>query len=126
MTITKTEVPESSRIKETARLFGYAFPLKIEPTIYHLADDLSQDYHGGYWQFWRLSNLGFYMAPTYPATFEVQAENGYQGTLSTDAFGITCCLYAYSHLSGLAEHYHALRAYVWEHAEAGGIVRAID
>ncbi len=89
MTITKTEVSECDRVKETARLFGYAFPLKIEPTIYHMADDLSPDYHGGYWHFWRLSNGGFYMAPSSPATFEVLAENGYQGTLSADAFGIT-------------------------------------
>jgi hypothetical protein len=125
MTITKTEIPESSRVKETARLFGYEFPLKIEPTIYHMADELSQDYHGGYWQFWRLSNLGFYMAPTYPATFEVQAQNGYQGTLSADAFGIICCLYAYSRLD-LGEFYYRLREHMWEHAEAGGIVRAID
>jgi hypothetical protein len=126
MTIIKTEIPESTRVKETARLFGYAFPRKIEPSIYHMADDLSRDYHGGYWQFWRLSNLGFYMAPNYPATFEVHAQNGYQGSLSADAFGITCCLYTYSHLSGLAEHYHALRAVVWEHPEVEAILRATD
>ena len=61
-------------------------------------------------------------------------ENGYEGQLSADAFGITVCLYAYSRLSfsGMliadmcAQQYHLLRAYALEHAEVEGILAAVD
>ena len=61
--------------------------------------------------------------------------NGYEGKMSADALGITACLYAYSHLSFsgnaafaevCAEHYHSLRAFMLEHAEASAILSAID
>jgi hypothetical protein len=58
-------------------------------------------------------------------SFMVTSENGYSRTLSTDAFGIVCCLYAYSHLtfSGnenlgelCARHFHLL----WDLSRGGG------
>jgi hypothetical protein len=54
--------------------------------------------------------------------------------MSGDALGITACIYAYSHLSfgqgnfaeTCAQHYHWLREYMFQHAEARDILRAID
>ncbi len=74
------------------------------------------------------------MAPDDEA-FQVVCMNGYEGTLSGDAFGIVVCLYAYSELSFssvpdlvevCAEQYHLLREYMFEHPEAEAILRAID
>lgn len=96
---------------------------------------LSRDYRGGYWQFCTLSNGGFYLAPDNDKQFVVACGNGYTGTLSTDALGITACLYAYSNLSfsgsgsfpiACADHYHLLREYTLGHAEATEILAAID
>ena len=89
---------------------------------------------GGYWEFYSLSNCGFYMAPKSDSIFHVSCENGFEGNLSADALGITACLYAYSHLSfsdddfaeTCARHYHLLREYMLEHSEVGGILGAID
>ncbi len=62
-------------------------------------------------------------------------DNYFTGLLSTDALGITACLYAYSHCSFsrneefgklCASHYHFLRAYMFEHPEVTGILGAID
>jgi hypothetical protein len=74
------------------------------------------------------------MAPDDDQPFQVCSENGWEGKLSADAFGIAACLYAYSHLSFAegdfgdvcARHYHWLRAFAMGHAEAGGILAAID
>ena len=135
MPITRTAIPEQRRVAESAKHFGLYFPFRVEPTIYHTADRLSVDYHGGYWEFWQLTNGGFYMAPTYPAKFAVNSDNGFDGCLSADAFGIVACLYAYSQLSfeadtplvdAVTEHYHRLRAFAVEHKEIEGILRAID
>ena len=90
---------ETERIEYTAKLFGAHFPLRLEPFIFDMAGSLSRDYTGGYWNMYELSNGGFYMAPDEDRPFRVECMNGYEGTLSADAFGITVCLYAYSNLS---------------------------
>ena len=122
------------RINFPADLFGVHFPFHLEPTIYDTAGRLSADYRGGYWHMYRLENSGFYMAPD-GSQLRVVCPNGFDGTMSGDAFGITVCLHAYSELcfSGIirlvevcAEQYHLLRAYMFEHPEAGAILRAID
>jgi len=125
---------DTLRVTYTANLFGVHFPFKLEPTIYGMADRLAPAYNGGYWHFYGLSNGGFYMAPATDTIFDVSCENGFDGKLSADALGITACLYAYSHLSFgegefaqvCAEHYHLLRDFMMEHAEARAILRATD
>jgi hypothetical protein len=134
--ITSQQVAENQRLSHTDKLFGLGFPLAIEPAIYTFADHLAEDYQGGYWQFYTLSNGGFYMSPIADNPFQVSCDNGYEGSLSVDAFGLVCCLYAYSHLSFssqpttlsplCAKQFHWLRDYALDHAESGAILAAID
>lgn len=133
--VTRQLVPESHRAERVGQLFGVHFPLQLEPFIYAITDRMAPDYKGGYWQFYTLSNGGFYMAPETDRAFTVSCDNFYRGTLSADALGIVACLYAYSHLSFsrneqigrmYARHYHLLREYMCEHAEVAGILGAID
>ncbi|MDP2102106.1 MAG: antirestriction protein [Methylotenera sp.] len=134
-TITRLQVADKLRIQHTADLFGIRFPLNIEPAIYSIASNIATEYNGAYWEFYSLSNGGFYMAPCSDQSYQVSCDNGYEGKLSPDALGITACLYAYSHLSFssnqafaeiCANHYHWLRAYMLEHKEASAILSAID
>lgn len=133
--ITRQLVADNQRLHVTEHYFNLHFPLAIEPSIYTFADRLSADYTGGYWHFYTLSNGGFYMSPMADKPFQVNCDNGYEGALSEEAFGIVCCLYAYSHLSfsnktGLAEtcarQYHWLRDFALEHVESVAILAAID
>ena len=126
---------EPQRIDYPASLFGAAeFPFRVEPTIFDIAGELSVDYTGGLWEFYALSNGGFYMAPRTDEPFNVRADNGFEGRLSVCAFGITVCLYAFSRLSfaggvlgeACAEQYHRLREHTLEHPEALAILAAID
>ena len=134
-TITRKLVSNNQRIKHTADIFSIRFPLNIEPAIYSIAGNIAPEYNGAYWEFYTLSNGGFYMAPSSDRYYQVSCENGYEGMLSEDALGITACLYAYSHLSFssnvsfaeiCANHYHWLREFMLEHAEARNILSAID
>ena len=134
MQITKTEIPEDQRCDHVDRIFGVHFPLRLEPVIFTFADRLSKDYTGGYWHFYALGNGGFFMSPDSDRSFIVTSDNSFEGTMSAEAFGITACLYAYSHLSfgddDLAElcarHDHLLRDYAMGHAEVRAILAAID
>ena len=133
-TITRQLVAEDQRMKITAALFGIHFPQHLEPYIYNITGQLCREYRGGYWDFYMLSNGGFFLAPHSDKTFSVSCENGFEGNLSADAMGIVACLYAYSHLSfggdgfaeTCAEQYHLLREYVFGHPEVDAILRAID
>ena len=133
--VTRELVPETLRSEHVGELFGIHFPLQLEPFIYTVTGQMAPDYKGGYWQFYALSNGGFFMAPDTEKTFGIACRNGYQGQVSADALGIICCLYAYSHLSFsanekigrmYARHYHLLRAFMCEHPEVGAILCAID
>ncbi len=99
------------------------------------ADQMAEDYCGGYWQFYTLSNAGFYLAPDEDRSFDIKCQNYFTGSLSADALGIVCCLYAYSQLSFqgdfdfsrlCAKHYHLLRSYAMGDDEKEAILRAID
>jgi hypothetical protein len=133
--IYREQLPEAQRGPHAAKLFGIRFPLMVEPYTFDSAGALSEQYDGGYWNFYALCNGGFYMAPTGRETFRVVCANGFEGDLSADAFGLTACLYAYSLLSFAADEqlaqecarqYHCLREYAGQHAEAASIWRATD
>ena len=134
MQIAKTRIPGDQRYDHVDRIFGIHFPLRLEPVIFTFADRLSKDYTGGYWNFYALSNGGFFMAPESDALFTVYADNGFQVKMSAEAFGITACLYAYSNLSfgdgelaeECAKQFHLLREYMLDHPEVGAILAAID
>jgi hypothetical protein len=135
MSILRKYLNDNERCTYTATLFGVYFPLQLEPFIFDMAGTLSCDYHGGFWNMYKLSNHGFYMAPESDSPFHVSCMNGYEGSQSADAFGKTVCLYAYSQMSfsdnpklseTCADQYHLLREYLFEHTEVGGILGAID
>ena len=134
MSIINTIVPESERLSFVDRLFGISYVIKLEPTVFTMAERLAPQYTGGYWQFHELGNGGFYMAPRFDTEFSISCENGFKGKLSPDALGVAASMYAFSHLSfgdgrfaqTCAEHYHLLREFMFEHAEAGVILQATD
>ena len=126
------EVGNDERIQMLPKHFGRDM-LTVEHAVYAFMRKLASGYRGGYWTFFELSNGGFYMAPQGEATSAVGVDgNGFEGTMSADAAGITACLFALSHPSfqiqkdSIANHYHQLRDFALEHAEAGAILAAID
>lgn len=133
--IISTIVPERLRMSTVDKLFGLAYVTQLEPTVFAFAGALAPAYQGAYWDFYTLSNGGFYMAPRLDESFTIECDNGFDGQLSADALGIVACLYAYSHLSMEAkgpivevysEQYHWLREFALGPAEAGAIMQVID
>lgn len=93
--ITAEEVPTSQRATLVGKLFGVRF-LWIESFVFDTAGSLSEQYDGGYWDYFALSNDGFLLVPATREHYRVACANGFEGTMSKDAFGITTCLYTYS------------------------------
>ncbi len=131
-TINAREIQRDERLQILPRHFGRHM-LTVEYAVYAFMRKLADQYTGGYWNYFELSNGGFYMAPAHETPFSICVEgNGFEGTMSAEAAGITACLFALSHLSfqieheSIAEHYHQLRDFALDHAEASLILAAID
>jgi hypothetical protein len=126
------EVPSDERLQILPRHFGRHM-LTVEYAVYAFMRKLANQYSGGYWNYFELSNGGFYMTPASDTPFNVCVDtNGFEGPMSADAAGITACLFALSHLSfqieheSIAEHYHHLRDFALDHVDASVIFAAID
>ena len=132
--ITATLIPNERRLDTLPHYFGASLT-KAELLVYQWMGTLCPEYRGGYWEFYALSNGGFYMAPGRDGTYTVGVVmNSYLGTMSADAAGLTACLFAFCELANAAgpeqEHfvdlYHLLREYAIGHAEACEMLSAID
>jgi hypothetical protein len=130
-TITATQVAPKDRPNTLPTLFPKNY-MQFENIVYTVMDKICGNYGGGFWEFYELSNGGFYMAPelTEPCVISVPFGNGYEGTMSAEAAGITACIYAYCFLSeadsAMTDRYWHLRDFANNHAEAVEIWRAID
>jgi hypothetical protein len=131
--ITAQRVSEAKRLGTLPKHFGQHM-LTVEGYVYDLLTRFCEDYTGGIWDFYELSNGGFYMTPP-ECSYAIRVDsNGFEGTLSADATGITVCLFVFSHLSFecerasdlFARHFHRLRQYAIHHPEARLIFAAID
>ena len=132
--ITCELVPEDQRMTVAERLFGIHFPLKLEPVIYGITDRMAEDYNGGYWDFYTLSNGGFYMALASDENFEVACLNQYKGTLSAmlleSRLVCTPTATSRSRTAGSPAYVPVITTgcgnYMFEHPEVKQILGAID
>ena len=132
--ITKHAVDENDYDEHTYKLFGDHYSMSLAPHVFGTASRLSAEYGGGTWDFFALSNGGFFMSPRSGTSFNVSRAYGAPVKMSAEGLGITACLFALSDLSfgrgAFAEtcgwHYRLLRAFAYEHLEAPAIYRAID
>lgn len=131
--ITRMLVGARSRMAFMPKHLG-ARNLMIGQSLFFMyLNKLSDDYKGGYWEFYELSNGGWYTAPRGEQRYRMHwDENYYEGDMSADAAGLTASLYAINHLANatgedhLIQAYHWLREYAVEHPEWEQIGQAID
>jgi len=135
--VTASLVVEEQRLEFLPTYFGPRVMLRGEALVFAWLETLSEDYGGGFWNFYTLTNGGFYMAPASDKRMRLEVDgNGFSGEVSADAAGIVATLFALNQLAAemagthggdvLIERYHALRDFVSSHPEAASIIRAID
>lgn len=107
--------------------------LSFESKAYNVMDNICTNYHGGYWNFYELSNNGFYIAPRLTETLDIVIQdNGYRGRVSCQAAGIIATTYALNNLAWLTESeviidkYYLLLDFARQHHEFKEIFAAID
>ena len=130
--ITATKVADEDRLNFWLRYVGMAKMLAFERHVYCWMRRLCPHYDGGYWEFYDLSNGGFYIAPadekkmwlTWPGNY-------FNDEMSADAAGIVVTLYALNDVAEqisptFGEKHRQLYDYIESHPEAQAIYAAID
>ncbi|CAG9264281.1 Antirestriction protein KlcA [Burkholderia diffusa] len=130
--IRSEQVAEDQRMAFLPQYFGARY-LHGEGCVYGWARRLCSSYSGGVWQFFRVSNGGFFLAPEMAEPVSVRWNlNSYEGTMGAEAFGIVVTLFALCHMAetfgddAYVERYHLLRDFAATHPERREIFRAID
>ncbi|MCS1419995.1 antirestriction protein [Citrobacter portucalensis] len=136
--ITATLLPDAQRLHFWPQHFG-GIPqwILLEPRIFGWMDLICENYSGGIWRFYTLSNGGAFMAPEPDDENDEQwtlfnAMNGNSIEISPMAAGITVCLLEYSHhacrteCDAMTAHYYRLRDYALNHPECSAIMHLID
>lgn len=138
--IRATLVPNERRLSVLPKYMSDRFMIVGEQMVYSWMRALCPTYDGGLWDFVELSNGGFFMSPWYGQKldngvegFKVEVRgNGYTGTMSAEAAGITACLFAYGQLANQTAQAHFidlrdnLRDFAKQHFECSEILAAID
>lgn len=129
---TRTKCPESERLNFLPRHVGNGF-LRYENLVYSLMSRACEDYHGGFWDYYSLSNEGFYMAFDTEKLLHLKwPDNYFDGKMSANAASIGVNLMAQSAFAfetksqKLCDAFHTLREYALDHKEAGLIFGFID
>lgn len=109
--ITASAVPESRRMAFLAERFGTLAIDEGERAVCASMSRIAGDYQGSYWEFYRLTNGGFFVAPVSAPRWRIAVHgNGFDGVLSADAVGVVVTLFALFRLafefddSGTGDH----------------------
>lgn len=130
--ITAVIVAEENRMDFFPTFFGPKLWVLGEPLICQWMGVLAEGYNGSNWNYYTLSNGGFYMAPETDKRFKVVVVSNYfSKEMSADAAGIVATLYALGNLANRTENdriielYQALYEYANGHAERELMLEAI-
>lgn len=129
-----TAVADEDRLQFWPKYFGsVARWTSLEPQVFDWMDHLCEDYNGGIWNFFTLSNGGAFIAPDCDSAWSLYNDmNGNSSEMSSEAAGIAVCLLSWSHHAcrteseAMTDHYYRLREYALSHAESRAIMRIID
>jgi hypothetical protein len=131
--VTATLFAAEERLEFLPSLFGYKLMMRGEALIFDWMRSLSKSYDGGFWNYFKLSNGGFFMAPASTNFYSVSCPgNQFEGVMSANAVGIVSTLFALGQLAAesesgsIVDHYFLVLEYVEYHPERSLIFKAID
>lgn len=132
--VTATLVPWSERGGTFETYFGIPRCIDAERLLYTYAQRYIRGYQGGLWDFYQLSNGGFYaVLKTEESRLRViNPQNHYDGTMTPDAAGLALMVMVSNHLSlqfnsvEIDRLYKKIMAFAERHKESHAILAFLD
>lgn len=111
----------------------------FETKVFELLESWCDDYDGGMWKYYELSNGAWYLAPDASKPLQLRDVNGRKHAMTPDGAGLAASLHLLHQLSWhfhekgekaksdiVSEHYHALRMYTYAHVDVAAIWKVLD
>lgn len=111
----------------------------FESMVFDLLGSWCDDYEGGMWNYYKISNGAWYLSPAADGIYRVQDYAGTEFEMSPDGAGLAATLNALHRLTWhfhevgdkvrfdpVSKHEHALRMYSYTHPDAVPIWRVLD
>jgi hypothetical protein len=111
---------------------NWMLTMRLEHAFFDSMALFDSTYKGGWWEFFQLSNGGFYIALKDDRQFHMVSPNGFECDVGANTAGIIISAFTYSNLSfgpngeAFGEEYYKLSDFIFQHAEAGTICAALD
>ncbi len=94
ISITKTLIAEPERLGTLPRYLG-KHSLEFEMSVYGFMDRFCEAYNGGYWDYYRLSNGGFFMCLSGKDRFNVSNDgNHFDSEMSAEGVSVGVNIFA--------------------------------
>lgn len=135
--VTKKLLTGPSKLSALPKYFGPCF-MQFEARVFNLMRHYCPDYSGGDWNYYNLSNGGFFMSVKKDARLQIiQPDNHFEEMMSPEAASVGINLYAINQLQwseDLSEGlkvklqglYEKLEVYAGQRDESGIIFRFLD
>ena len=131
--ITATLFPDYERPRFTYQLYGPNLMLSGEFSVGDIHDQMTGRGQSGYWNYYKLSNGGFYMAPKKDERLHITwPHSDFDDVLTSDASGVVATLFTLKFILVEFRDAHVeamflkLEDFARSHAESQKILRAID
>lgn len=138
--LTRRKMSDAEVLNMITPYYPMFAPLQFfETMVFEMLDSWCDDYDGGVWSYFKLSNGAWYLAPADEGIYRVKDYAGREHEMSPDGAGLTATLHMlhrltwHFHEAGdkakrdvVSEHYHALRMYTYPHPDATAIWRVLD
>lgn len=132
MKITASKVSTNNRLNFLPKYFG-RWAMLAENYTFDFLRAMCEQYKGGFWEFYELSNGSLYLAPVITEELYIQSwGNHFEGHVSADAAGIIATLITLNALcvktsyERFLEYYEKLLDFTESHEESRNIFAGID
>lgn len=130
--ISATLLADSDQKREALYATAGTLNATLENVVLATMWTIGVDFELGEWNYFELSNGGFYMAPNTEKTVDLACANGFEHEVCANTAGIIVTAMAYSRLALLPngerfnQAYQHLSDFIFQHREAGIIRAALD
>ncbi|MDM5181909.1 antirestriction protein [Massilia sp. DJPM01] len=130
--ISATLLEDSDQQREALYATAGIRNVTLENIVFATMWTIGVDFELGAWNYFQLSNGGFYMAPKTDQTVDLACANGFEHEVCANTAGIIVTAMAYSRLALLPngdrfnDAYQRLSDFIFQHRDAGIIRAALD
>lgn len=139
-TLTRRAMSDAEALNLSTPYFPLCGPMEFfETEVFDLLKSWCDEYDGGTWTYYELSNGAWYLSPNATEVYGVKDCYGDKHEMTPDGAGLAATFHLLhlllwrfhdagqtANYEAVSEHYHALQRYTYQHPDARAIWKVLD